>query len=120
MATNQSLYLQKIKDDVAYLQQDTTKLELVVDKLNTNLEKMTEFSNNISKLLAVHDTKLAFQDKQYADIITEIKLMRKESTDQHEKLSNRITKMEKWMWIVIGGSIVGGFVIETLIKFLAH
>jgi septation ring formation regulator EzrA len=50
-------------------------------------------------------------DKQYDELMTEIKEMRAESTKQHNTLSDRITAMEKWMWTVIGGAaIVGGII----------
>jgi ABC-type siderophore export system fused ATPase/permease subunit len=55
-------------------------------------------------------------DKQYDELMTEIKEMRAESAAQHTTLSDRITAMEKWMWTVIGGSaIVGGII--TLIPW---
>lgn len=50
-------------------------------------------------------------DEQYDELMKEIKEMRAESATQHTTLSERITKMEKWMWTVIGGSaIVGGLI----------
>lgn len=55
-------------------------------------------------------------DDQYDEIMKELKDMRKESTEQHNKLSGRITTMEKWMWTVMGGSIVIGAVIGILVK----
>ena len=57
-------------------------------------------------------------DNQYDDIMNELKDMRKESTEQHEKLSGRITTMEKWMWTVMGGAIVVGSVISYLSKYI--
>jgi len=50
-------------------------------------------------------------DKQYDELMTEIKEMRAESTKQHTILSDRITAMEKWMWIVIGGAVVIGVIL---------
>lgn len=50
-------------------------------------------------------------DKQYDELMTEIKEMRAESTKQHTILSDRITAMEKWMWIVMGGAIVVGVIL---------
>jgi len=53
-------------------------------------------------------------DKQYDELMTEIKEMRAESTKQHTTLSDRITAMEKWMWIVIGGAIVVGVILAQV------
>jgi chromosome segregation ATPase len=38
-------------------------LESVVSRLDTNIEKLTELGNSISKLLAVHDSRLASLEK---------------------------------------------------------
>ena len=51
-------------------------------------------------------------EDQYDDIMTEIKEMRAESIKQHDALGDRITAMEKWHWIVIGGAVVVGTVIS--------
>ena len=150
--------LQKIADNVSYLQQDMAKVGLLVDRLDTTIDKLADISNNVSNLLAVHETKLSAQeiitkqttdlvekrrvetdeklqtiharissgekeladkiDTQYDEIMTELKEMRRESTEQHNKLSGRITTMEKWMWAVIGGSAVVGGLITIAIKFI--
>lgn len=57
-------------------------------------------------------------DNQYDDIMSELKEMRKESTEQHNKLSGRITTMEKWMWTVMGGAVVVGSLIGFLSKYI--
>lgn len=50
-------------------------------------------------------------DEQYDELMKEIKEMRAESVTQHNALSDRITTMEKWMWIVMGGAIVVGVIL---------
>lgn len=150
--------LQKIADNVSYLQQDMAKVGILVDRLDTTIDKLADISNNVSNLLAVHETKLSAQeiiskqtadlvekrrveteeklqtiharissgekeltekiDTQYDEIMRELKEMRVESTAQHNKLSSRITTMEKWMWTVIGGSAVVGALITIAIKFI--
>ena len=150
--------LQKLADNVSYLQQDMAKVGMLVDRLDTTIDKLADISNNVSNLLAVHETKLSAQeiiskqtvdlvekrrietddklqtiharissgekeladkiDTQYDEIMTELKEMRRESTEQHNKLSGRITTMEKWMWTVIGGSAVVGGLITIAIRFI--
>ena len=150
--------IQKLVGDVSYLQQDMAKVGLLVDRLDTTIDKLADISNNVSNLLAVHETKLSAQeiiskqttdlvekrrmeteekiqtlhgritsgerdlttklDSQYDDIMKELKEMRLESTNQHNKLSSRITTMEKWMWTFIGGTIVIGSLITLLVKFI--
>ena len=149
---------QKTAERVSYLEKDMAKVGMLVDRLDTTIDKLTDISTNISQLLAVHETKLSAQeiiskqttdlverrrmetdekiqtlharissgekeladniDSQYDEIMTELKEMRKESTEQHNKLSSRINTMEKWMWTVIGGAIVVGSLITWAVKFI--
>ena len=53
-------------------------------------------------------------DEQYDDIMKELKEMRAESSKQHETLSVRITTMEKWMWVIVGGAVVVGLILDKL------
>lgn len=150
--------MQKLVDNVSYLQQDMAKVGILVDRLDTTIDRLADISSNVSNLLAVHETKLTSQeiitkqtvdlvekrrvetddklqtlhsrissgekelsekiDLQYDEIMHELKEMRNESTAQHNKLSGRITTMEKWMWAVIGGSGVVGGLITIAIRFI--
>lgn len=74
-------------------------------------EKVQQLHARISSGEKELGTKL---EDQYDDLMKEIKEMRAESTTQHNTLSDRITTMEKWMWIVIGGSIVVGTVLSQI------
>ena len=144
----------KLAEDVSYLRKDMAVVGSLVDRLDTTIDKLTDISNNVSNLLAVHETKLSSQeiitkqisdlvearrvetddkvqvlhdrissgereikekiDDQYDELMKEIKEMRAESTTQHNTLSARITAMEKWMWTVIGGSIIVGAIISFI------
>jgi len=110
--------IQKIREDVTDLQRDMAKVGLLVDRLDLTIDKLSEFSGNISKLIAIHETKLGFHEKQNTELLEEIKNLRAESSKQHESLGKRITSMERWMWLVVGGSIVAGFVINIVIKLI--
>ena len=54
-------------------------------------------------------------------ILTELNTMRKEAADQHTKLNEKITEIEKKLWMYIGGVSVIVFVLthtDTIVKFL--
>lgn len=53
-------------------------------------------------------------EDQYDELMVEIKEMRAESVSQHNALSDRITSMEKWHWIVVGGAVVVGTFISQV------
>lgn len=142
----------QLNKDVSILQQNMAKVGVLVDRLDTTIDKLAEVSSAISKLTSVHEMKLNSQEelqketvnlvekrrmetenkvdllharissgeKELKDLLDDkertlmdaLKVMRNESVEQHNALSNRITKMEKWMWMVVGGSIMVGIFIQ--------
>lgn len=115
-----AIAIQSIRDDVVDLQKDMAKVGSLVDRLDLTIDKLTEFSDGVTKLIAIHETKIDFHDKQNISLLQEIKELRKESTEQHLALSKRISALEKWMWLVVGGSVVVGFVVNVLLKLFVH
>jgi phenylalanyl-tRNA synthetase alpha subunit len=53
-------------------------------------------------------------EDQYDELMSEIKDMRAESSVYRSTLSDRITAMEKWHWLIIGGSIIVGVIINQV------
>jgi Ran GTPase-activating protein (RanGAP) involved in mRNA processing and transport len=48
------------------------------------------------------------------DVIKEIKDLRKEAGVQHDDISKRMTRLEKWVWLFIGGGVVVGFILDKV------
>ena len=117
------------------LEAEVTFLKKVVDKLDTSIEKITDTSAQISKLLAVHDNRLESQEKRDEKLENEVRILHgritdnsKEiiaalheveqrladaATDQHNAIQNdvfavgdRVKELEKWKWYIIGGVAV--------------
>jgi septation ring formation regulator EzrA len=146
--------IEKLSDDVSYLQKNMAVVGALVDRLDKTIDKLTDISSNVSNLLVVHEAKLSSQeavskqlsdlvearrvesdekiegiyerildgereikekiDDQYDELMLEIKAMRADQQQQHTVLSERITTMEKWQWIVIGGSAVVGSILAII------
>lgn len=144
----------KLVEDVSYLRKDMAVVGALVDRLDATIDKLTDISNSVSSLLAVHETKLTSQeivskqlsdlvetrrvetddkiqllherissgereikekiDDQYDELMVEFKEMRQEAASQHANLNTRITNMEKWQWVVIGGATVIGTLITLI------
>ena len=130
---NTQIELELLKKEVA----DMKKIHV---RLDTAIEKITDFSNCINRLLAVHEEKITQQEDaqqrsvqefttdikdQHSRITTNTKDMTALMTQQHkeqkdvidrlkDEISNRVGVLEKWRWIIIGGSIVLGFIIQKL------
>jgi t-SNARE complex subunit (syntaxin) len=120
-------------------------LERIVGKLDESIDKLTEVSNNISKLLAVHDTRLNVIEKDTVrneddirDIHVKMDNIAKEinkkldqsmqnSTEGHARIQAaieeqlkahdaRIKVLEVWRWLVIGGAVAIGWLINKSFK----
>jgi chromosome segregation ATPase len=53
-------------------------------------------------------------DNQYDLLLKEIVAARKDSADEHKELVSRISKVEKWSLLVIGGAMVVGFILSKI------
>ena len=132
---------QDINTEVALLKKEVSDIKVIFSRLDVAIEKITDVSSCVNRMLAVHEEKIANQEEAQSRSNTEftndIKELHsrvtsnyKELTDmitQHHKeqnlqmqqikndLNSRVGILEKWRWLIIGGSIVIGFIIQ---KFL--
>jgi DNA anti-recombination protein RmuC len=122
------------------------------DRIDIALEKLTEISGELKAMIAVHEQRLNQQEKETDEIHhtlekrrdeVDIKLkdvydtmrdqdnniieclnqLRKESTDQHKSLNEKIGKLEKFIWVAIGGGMVLVWLlsnISTYFKLFGH
>lgn len=132
---------QDINTEVALLKKEVSDIKVIFSRLDIAIEKITDVSSCVNRMLAVHEEKIANQEEAQSRANTEftndIKELHsrvtsnyKELTDmitQHHKeqalqmqqikndLNSRVGILERWRWLIIGGSIVIGFIIQ---KFL--
>ena len=76
-----------------------------------------EFRENIQQL---HDRISTNSDKTTKHINDMEKRISDELQKIREELSNRVGVLEKWRWVIIGGSIVVGFIITKLPIWSLH
>jgi chromosome segregation ATPase len=69
-------------------------LESVVGRLDTNIEKLTDLSNNISKLLAVHDSRLESLEKIHDRTDDDIKEIHSRITTISREICEKIDQVE--------------------------
>ena len=132
---------QDINTEVALLKKEVSDIKVIFSRLDVAIEKITDVSSCVNRMLAVHEEKIANQEEAQSrantEFTTDIKELHsrvtsnyKELTDmitQHHKeqalqiqqikndLNSRVGILERWRWLIIGGSIVIGFTIQ---KFL--
>ena len=69
-------------------------LESVVGRLDTNIEKLTELSNSISKLLAVHDSRIDSLEKVHNRTDEDIKEIHSRVTTISREICDKIDQVE--------------------------
>jgi len=129
-----------VNTEIELLKKEVTDMKQIYQRLDTAIEKITDFSNAINRMLAVHEEKITQQEEAqqrsvqeftadikelHSRITTNTKEMTALMTQQHkeqkevidklkEELRSRVGVLEKWRWVIIGGSIVVGFSIQKL------
>lgn len=93
------------------------------EKVQERLEKMvedrrSEMDKNIKdvyvRIEKVEKDLQEDMDDNYTKIAAKIEELKKEGTEQHKVLNDRMTRMEKWMWMLIGGGIVIGTLFDKI------
>jgi len=124
--------LSKLQSEMNSIKTTVETNRLLVDRLDRAIEKMAEVSSHISKLLAVHETRIENQDesisithkriselrddlnhtmeRNYDSIVAEFKVV-KTMFEKHEK---RIIMLEKWKYGVIASAAAIGFLMSKV------
>ena len=140
----------ELETKVELLKQELHDQRKIHDRLDIAIEKLTDVSNSIHRMLAVHDEKITRQedaiiaaeesietrrielsekiDELHSRITTNTKEIMTAATVQHKQhteeihrlrsdINDRVGILEKWRYIIIGGSIVSGFLLHKFINF---
>ena len=142
--------MSELETEVKLLKKELEDQAKIHDRLDVAIEKLTDVSNSINRMLAVHEEKIARQEEAIAEAEGQIEFRRSElmvkidelhsrittntkeimtaAAEQHanqnreiQKLHNeinlRIGVLEKWRHVLIGGSIVVGFLLHKFMEF---
>ena len=137
--------MQELETEVQLLKRDIEDVKSIHGRLDIAIDKLTDVSNSIHRMLAVHEEKLARQEEASYELEKQIETRRSEMLDKIDDLHSRITNntkeimlaarqqhesqnreiqkirdeitarvgvLEKWRHVLIGGSIVIGFLLH--------
>jgi len=132
-----------LETEVKFLKKELEDQKRIHDRLDVAIEKLTDVSNSIHRMLAVHEEKLTRQEEAlesrrveissqiselHSRVTTNTKEIMTSATLQHdnqnkqiqkirEDLNNRIGVLEKWRHVLMGCSIVAGFILHKFMNF---
>ena len=138
----------ELETEVELLKKELHDQKKIHGRLDIAIEKLTDVSNSINRMLAVHEEKLARQEESIIEAEQKIEVRRTELSKQIDELHSRITTntkeimtaaanqhslqnkeiqkirdelvsrvgvLEKWRHVLIGGSIVIGFLLHKFV-----
>ena len=126
--------LKELIKDIAVLKADKDTSGQVHQRLDDAITKLTDISAGIKSMLAVHEEKLRRVDTSQDDLFSILEDRRREwetdlkdlhsristqSRDLREaidqvtnRLDSRVGVLERWRWLIIGGAIFLGFIVQ--------
>lgn len=95
---------QRDPDDIklAVLEEKLGNMVDVISRLDDTIEKLSDLSVNVSKMLAVHEEKLEFARESAAETAKDIDDLEEKIEEKLEATSDRIRAIEKRVWIGLG------------------
>ena len=132
-----------VETEIELLKREVSDMKQIHVRLDTAIEKIADVSSSLHTVIAVHEEKLARQEDDIVSNEKEIKnniqeihsrittnykeltvLINEHNLKDEERFhklksefSSRVGILEKWRWIIIGGSIVAGFILHKFIQF---
>ena len=132
----------EIKVDIESLRKDIENVNTIHNRLDTAIDKLTDVSTSIKSMLAVHEEKIARQEKideiifeklkDRADEISDVYRELKKDVEMSEKrllieikslkndIGARVGVLERYKWLILGGAIVIGWVLSKNLIPIMH
>ena len=133
---NNGKTLQDLVKDVAAIKADNKASEQVHVRLDEAITRLTDISASLKSMLAVQEEKIRRVDVSQEDLVSLTEQRRREWEEDLEKLHSRISTqsrdlreaiesvskrlddrvgvLEKWRWLIIGGAILLGFLMQKM------
>lgn len=128
--------MSNLETEVKILQKDLVTFQNILDRFDITINKLTEVSNNLNKVIAVQDSRIDTQEKaieivhkritdmkdeiheelsdHYQVILEKIKELQAEQKIHADEMSRRVDALEKWRYIVMGGAVALGFLLSKV------
>jgi methionine synthase II (cobalamin-independent) len=93
---------QTIETKVAILEEKLHTTEQLMQRIESAIEKMSEVSANVTKMLVVHEQKIEGNDKVDAILFAKIDQLSNKMDTDHNIVLDKLQGLEKKVWIGIG------------------
>ena len=127
--------VRELTKDLTTVQAEMKAMSSIHGRLDSAIDKLTDVSSDLKSMLAVHEEKLRRVDTSQEDLFSILEQRRREWEEDLEKLHSRISTqsrelreaidqvtnrldsrvgvLERWRWLIIGGAILLGFILQA-------
>lgn len=98
---------------LAVLEEKVFNMVEVISKLDDTIEKLSDLSVNVSKMLAVHEEKLEFARESAAETAKDMDDLEDRMDQRLDDHSSRIRSMERRIWIGLGIALAVAVFLQT-------
>ena len=88
---------------LAVLEEKLGNMAEVISRLDTTIEKLSDLSVNVSKMLAVHEEKLEFTRESIAETAKDIEDLEDKFQGKIDETIIRVNTLERKVWMGMGG-----------------
>ena len=111
-----------------------------IDKIDDAIQRLAVVAGDLSKMLAVHEHRIAYQEKTSENIVTsmekrrsevdsilkdiystirsEIDSLRDTANEQHREQNSKIESIQRTMWMAVGAATVASWAIPIVLKLI--
>ena len=122
---------------------------MALDRVENAIERLTDLCSDMKTMLAAHEQRINQSEKDSSTlfklhenrriefdekidqvykhmhvkddkILEELKSHRDASAKEHESLGKRMTELEKFIWIAVGGGITLTWLLSQLANYISH
>jgi hypothetical protein len=104
---------QTIETKVAILEEKIHTSEQLMQRIESAIEKMSEVSASVTKMLAVHEQKIESNDKVDTILFAKIDQLSSKMDTDHNIVLNKLQGLEKKVWVGIGVLAAVSFTINN-------
>ena len=106
---------------MAELDRDVQHLYIVIDKLDTAIEKLSDVSTDIKQILAVHEQRLdqteTIMERHFVQmdaVHNRVSNLRDDMNEAQQEVLDKIAEINKWRWQMMGGAAVIAAIISMM------
>ena len=100
---------------LAILEEKLVNTAEVISKLDATIEKLSDLSVNVSKMLAVHEEKLEFARESAAETAKDMDDLEEKIQERMDEHSSRIRSVERRVWVGLGVFLTVSILLQSTI-----